>query len=158
MSVVFFFLSLFLWTSFLSFFCCCVSKSGGDTKSTLSIVIHHHSFLSLKHQNALLSLSLFRRRRRRRCLDWENSTKRSGTPRRCAFLFLFLFFFFRESDFVAFLQNAIGGRRVLLFLFERITNFRHHHQNSPSSHRIFDDTISNRYPAETMTRNRRFQK
>ena len=96
---------------------------------------------------------------------WTGKTVRKGRGLREGARFFscscscsrYFFFFFRESDFVAF-QNAIGGRRVLLFLFERITNFRHHHQNSPSSHRIFDDTISNRYPAETMTRNRRFQK
>ena len=97
MSVCFFFpLSLFLWTtfSFLFFLLCLFFEEWWRHK--IDITLHrHHSFLSLKHQNALLSLSLFRRRRRkrRRCLDWENSTKRSGTPRRCAFLSLFLFLF-----------------------------------------------------------------
>ena len=152
------FFSLFFFGPFLSF---CVSwrhkiDSPSSSSSLFSCV-----------EAPKRSLSLFRRRRRRRrCLDWENSTKRSGTPRRCAFLFFscscscccsrYFFFFFRESDDVAF-QNAIGERHASSFSSERITNFRHH-QNSPSSHRIFDDTISNRYPAETMTRNRRFQK
>ena len=153
-NICMFFFSLFFFGPFLSFF---VVSQRVETQNRLSIKSSLFSFVEAPKR----SLSF----------DdddddvWTGKTVRKGRGLREGARFFScsscccsrdFFFFFRESDDVAF-QNAIGERHASSFSSERITNFRHH-QNSPSSHRIFDDTISNRYPAETMTRNRRFQK